>query len=619
MSAPALSVRRAALLAASLGALVHVGALWNGFAYDDVVLIAGDPGIRTLEGLLHRLGEPSWPGSFGDQVGGWRPLTTALWAVTWISTGGSTVGFHLLGILLHACACGLVVLLLAELMSLPAALLGGLVFSVHPVHVEAIANIAGTAEPLATAFALAAAIVHLRARSSYGVRRAIVVTSCYALAVLAKEGAAILPLLLLLIDAARGEWQYGTLVPWLRRKGIVFGLMFATLAGLLVARVGVVGGVTTATPPPGGSVLEEIPRIWTLAAVWPEYFRLLLFPLDLSADYGPDVIPIAFAWTAEGVLGVTLVLSTLVLAGLAWRRGGPAGTQRLLGLGVLWIAVALLPVANVFYLGPVLIAERTLYLPSVGLAIASGWLLGEFHRVRPRHAKALATVLVVAGAARSAARVPVWDSTESVMSALIEDHPESGRGWLALGQRLLAEGRESEARRAFSYAVGILNSEYKESTEIASHLMAMGRPNSARLFLERAWREKPEWPTAPGLLASVELTAGRFSEAEAAARAATLAQPSNGSLHHLLAQSLSRLGRHEDAIASRIRALESGLGSQFRPWFLLAGDHASAGDTLAALAALDSAEARAGSAADLDATRAARLALASSSDSNELD
>jgi predicted Zn-dependent protease len=175
---------------------------------------------------------------------------------------------------------------------------------------------------------------------------------------------------------------------------------------------------------------------------------------------------------------------------------------------VLWIAVALLPVANVLYLGPVLIAERTLYLPSVGLALTCGWWLGRLHRARPRYAIALTTMLVLVGGARSAARVPVWDSSDSVMTALMEDHPESGRAWLALGQRLLAQGREPGARRAFSYAVGILNSEYKESTEIASHLIAMGRPNSARFFLERAWRERPEWPTAPGLLASVELNAG---------------------------------------------------------------------------------------------------------------
>lgn len=612
-------MRRAALFAAVVGGLVHLGALWNGFAYDDLLIIAGDPGIHSLQGLWQRLGEPYWPGSFGSQVGAWRPVTTGLWALTWVASSGSTVALHLPAVLLHASVCALVVLLLSELMSTASALFGGLVFAVHPVHVEAIANIAGTAEPLAAMLALAAVVLHSRARGDYGVGRAIAVTVCYALAILAKESAAILPALLLLIDAAREEWPEGAFLPWFRRKGAVFGLMCGTLAGLLLGRVSVLGGVASTTTPPGGSILEEIPRIWTVAAAWPEYFRLLLFPLDLSADYGPDVIPIVFGWTADGVLGVMLVLATLALAGLAWRGGSPEpeAPRRLLGLGVLWIAVALLPVANVLYLGPVLIAERTLYLPSVGLALTCGWWLGRLHRARPRYAIALTTMLVLVGGARSAARVPVWDSSDSVMTALMEDHPESGRAWLALGQRLLAQGQEPGARRAFSYAVGILNSEYKESTEIASHLIAMGRPNSARFFLERAWRERPEWPTAPGLLASVELNAGRLTEAESAARAAVLLSPSNASLHHLLAESLSRMGRHQDAIESRVRALEGGLDG-FRAWFLLAGDYAGVGDTVAALAAVDSASARAGSPQEHDAVEQARLALGSNPDSNEL-
>ena len=52
---------RVAALSAALAALVHLGALANGFAYDDLVLILGDPGIRQLEGLGARLMLPSWP------------------------------------------------------------------------------------------------------------------------------------------------------------------------------------------------------------------------------------------------------------------------------------------------------------------------------------------------------------------------------------------------------------------------------------------------------------------------------------------------------------------------------------------------------------------------------
>ena len=43
------------------------------------------------------------------------------------------------------------------------------------------------------------------------------------------------------------------------------------------------------------------------------------------------------------------------------------------GLG--WIAIAFSPVANLLFPTGILVAERTLYLPSVGLALAVGaWL-----------------------------------------------------------------------------------------------------------------------------------------------------------------------------------------------------------------------------------------------------
>jgi hypothetical protein len=596
-------------MVAVAGVLVHLGVLANGFAYDDAVLILGDPGIQSLSRIGGRLLEPSWPGAFGAEVGAWRPLTTLMWALTWSVSGGSALVFHGLGLALHAVASALVVLVLAELMPVLAATLGGLVFAVHPVHVEAVANIVGSAEPLATGLALGAVLIHLRAPERYGLGRAASVTLLYALAVLAKEGAAVLPLIFVLLDGARMDLDVRRLKPWLQRHGATYGMMSVALALLLVARSMVLGGVTSASTPPGGLVLLDIPRIWTVAGAWPHYFRLLFFPLDLSADYGPNVIPIAFGWSAASVTGVVLVAGTLFLAGHFWRDAPTtqgAGSNRLLGLGALWVAAALLPVANILYLGPVLVAERTLYLPSVGFALAAGWGLSVLHH-RRKGIGLLVTVLVLAaGAVRSVARIPVWRSSDTVMSSLLDSHPESGRAWFSLGQRLSAEGRETDARRAFMYAVGILNSEYKETTEIASHLMATGHPESARLFLRRAWRERPEWPAAPGLLASIELNAGRFAEAEAAARAAAGAQPSNGSLQQLLAESLSRLGRHEEAAAARQASIHAGLGDRFRPWFLLSGDHMSLGNTSAALAALDSAALRAGSAEERELIRQAR-------------
>ena len=203
------------------------------------------------------------------------------------------------------------------------------------------------------------------------------------------------------------------------------------------------------------------------------------------------------------------------------------------------------------------------------------------------------------------------------MATLLEHHPESGVGWMDLGTRLIAQGRQREALVAFRYAIGPLNSAYKESTEIASHLMAMGRPESARFFLVRAWREHPEWYTAPGLLAAVDLNTGRPQEAAAAARAAVALRPENASMHHLLAQSLSRLGAWEEAVEARQASIRTGFDGQSRTWLLLAGDHLNLGDTLAATAALDSADARARTDAERTATREMRAALVSDLNRNE--
>jgi len=204
----------------------------------------------------------------------------------------------------------------------------------------------------------------------------------------------------------------------------------------------------------------------------------------------------------------------------------------------------------------------------------------------------LALVVVLAGAARTVTRVPDWRDTDTIMSALIETHPESGTGWLALGRRLTSQGRPEEALRAFAYSLAFLNSEYRPSTQVAAHLLSLGRVDSARFFLLRAWREHPEFYTAPGLLAAAELNAGRPERAAAAARAATILEPADPSMHLLLAQALSGLGDWPEAAAARRAAIDNGFRARGGTWLQLAQDHMNGGDLVAAGEALDSASLR---------------------------
>jgi hypothetical protein len=145
---------------------------------------------------------------------------------------------------------------------------------------------------------------------------------------------------------------------------------------------------------------------------------LLLLPLALRADYSPDertaVHTLADARLALGVLVLALWAGLLALA---WRRG-----RKIEAFGLGWVAIAYSPVANLLFPVGILIAERTLYLPSAGLAIAVGAALRQ---VAARRVAAIVGVVFLAGALRTSLRVPVWRDDASVTLSIIEDSPGS--------------------------------------------------------------------------------------------------------------------------------------------------------------------------------------------------
>ena len=241
-----------------------------------------------------------------------------------------------------------------------AALVAGLLFAVHPVHVEAVANIVGRAELMAALFALLAVYAAL-GRDSVGWSAAALVAG-----LLSKENAAVVPGLIL------WGWMLGLTRPS-RNRMLIYGATWVA--------VGVVYVAVRAT------VLRDTALIYNLApvfigasplairltavAAFADIARLLVFPLTLRVDYSPaERTLVTSILDPRFALGLLCLLIWGVLLVLAWRRG-----RRMEAFGLGWIAVALLPVANLVFPVGVLIAERTLYMPSAGLALAVGaWL-----------------------------------------------------------------------------------------------------------------------------------------------------------------------------------------------------------------------------------------------------
>lgn len=398
-----LSGRRAYLVVAMAALVVYLGALGNRFAMDDIPLVVRNPLVQSVSGMWQAFAAPFWPPDFGGHM--YRPLSVATWTLD--QAVGGAWWFHLVNLLWHAAACIAVVALVRRFADDHSALIAGLLFAVHPVHVEAVANVVGRTELMSALF-LVLGVYAALARGSVAWSAA-----AWILALLSKENAAVLPALVV------WGWILGLGRPPRRR-------MLAFVASWLVIGAAYAGVRSHVLAPYAGfqSVapvfIDQSPiaiRLTAVAAL-ADVARLVVFPLTLRVDYSPDERTLVDSPAdARFLAGFACFLIWCALLVLAFRRG-----RKLEAFGLGWIGIAFLPVANLVFPAGFLVAERTLYLPSAGLALTAGSWLARW----PAHWRlGSAVTLVLLGAVRTALRVPVWRDNSTVTLSILNDSPLS--------------------------------------------------------------------------------------------------------------------------------------------------------------------------------------------------
>jgi protein O-mannosyl-transferase len=577
-----------ALGAGLLAFVVHLNALANGWAVDDVQIIQNNPFVHGLGGIRPLLLGSYWPAS--DEL--YRPVALLSYAADWALFGDQPFWFHLHNVLLHVAVTLLVFAFLRRLgAAAVVAGLGAAVFAVHPVHVEAVANVVGRAELISMLFVMLGALLFLR-DGTRPLVRVVGVSLCYLLSLGAKEIAVSLPgiLLLLRLYTARDSIPRALLTT-LRRDAAVYLSLVATLAAYLGLRYLAIGSTRGNGAAAYLDDLSTGDRLATAVRLWPEFTRLLFWPRDLAWEWGPGVIT-PVGWKEPLVyVGLAIGVAASGIALMAWRE------HRWISLAIGWFVVTAAVVSQIPFPIGVMLAERHLYLPSLAVALLVPGLASLLvaYPARVRHSAVGALlVLLCLGAWRTWDRNAAWFSTQVAYVTLGVEHPASFRSSWYAGTLLRRQGRLEDAIPLLRRAAGMMaNRYYVLNVELADALLEAGEHEEAEIVLRRSIEVAPLATRAYLFLAGSLLQQERFEEAVTVLRegkgAAVDAENFAVAFAHHISIAYDGLGQLDSAMVWRSRGFDQAGAPLYQEWIHLARLRTLLGEPGLATAALDSA------------------------------
>ena len=532
--------------------IAYANSFHTGLVFDNASIIGRDPRIRvaTAENIASIL-----TGGYryaSTTAGLYRPFTTFSYLLNYavFANGTRPMGYHGGNFAVHAVNVALVyalgIVVFGEVA--PAWALAA-VWGLHPVLTESVTNIVGRADLLAAFGVLAGLLCHIKASSASGRQRLAWlagIAAFQATGLFSKESAVVLPGIMLLYDLTwyrrttwrRGAWAYGALALPFAAFFYLRGRLHLHLLTPFADNPLVNAGFWTA-------------RL-TAVKVIGKFLFLFLWPARLSADYSFNAVPL-FGWQAANWEDAKAIIALSVCLGAAlliWHLGiRRRQADKPLLFFLAFFFVALLPTSNLIILIGSIMAERFLYVPSVGLAgfvVAAIYALGRRSPLLPKTARgawAALGVVCLALAARTYARNSDWTDEVTLWTSAVNVCPGSAKAHYNLGEALeRLPGRLPDAIAEYRVAERIDPDPADVHNNLANALSAIpGRLSEAIAEYQAALRIEPDRAEPHNNLANaLARVPDRLPEAIAEYRAALRIQPDGAEVHYNLANALLR-------------------------------------------------------------------------------
>lgn len=509
-----------------LGGLI-LWAYWPATGHDFITL--DDPEYVTLnshvQGGLTR-DDLKWAFTH-TVVGNWHPITMLSHMLDCQMFGLKPWGHHLMSIGLHAANTMLLFLLLCRLTgALWRSLMVAALFGLHPLHVESVAWVAERKDVLSTFFGL----LCLMAYANYWTK-ATNQKTFYWLAVLffvlglmSKPMLVTLPFILLLLDywpLKRLSIDSSSFRSREIKKLVVEKIPFfiLTIAACLVTYL-----VQHARATDTLVNISEGGKIGNVLVSYSAYIGKLLWPARLAVFY-----PFQPDWPFAQVLGAGVLILALSILCVRERNRHPY-----LLVGWLWYLGTLVPVIGLVQVGAQAMADRYMYIPSVGLLICLVWGASAVAERWPYFR-------IISGAAGCAAiilctittrqQLEYWRNNETLYRHAVEVTGDNYLMHYFLGVALANDGNLSGAIGEYRQAIRIKPDYAAVHYDYGLALTRNSQTNEAIVQFREAIKLKPDYDKAYSSLGTGLIQAGQTDEAIAAYRRAVSLNPDNAQYH----------------------------------------------------------------------------------------
>lgn len=368
-----LSFRMQFFIVFAISLMVNLNSVFNNYALDDVVVLTENKIVRKgISGIPELLNSDYFKGYnlTGAELSGarYRPVSLIVFAFEYQFFGANPFVSHLINVLLFSILVLLIFILLRkELFNRESFVpfVAVLLFAVHPIHSEVIANVKGRDEILTFIFLILSVFTFLKYKATDKINYLLLSCLMFFLSLLTKETAitymAVFPLVLYffkgehIVSAVKGVWP-----------------LVLTLGLYLFVRYQFVGfsevAITDVTNSPY-ILASPLQAFVTKIFVISKYLYLLILPIALTSEYGYNQIPYLNINSLEFVVSISVLISLVLISLFLFKE------RSVFSFGILYVLITLSVGTNLIFDFGAPMAERMLFIPSLGYCILLSYML----------------------------------------------------------------------------------------------------------------------------------------------------------------------------------------------------------------------------------------------------